>query len=398
MALLPLRQLTGRFPLLGLSLGLFLLAAPARAQEDDDGDFDFTDVEDDEDEEEEEKKDDEGEAGTPLPESDDDLGFDTSPTTVPDDDFDEDPLDLDEEPGVALPEQGGDTAAIYREQQEEVEGLGPEEEAIEWERYLRKYPNSQFRSRIEARIEKLTDTMYAGSIQTREAQVEAGKAELFFAQPFNLESIDPRKKARVGFEFGLPGYLAPIADFEYAFLRQLSAHAGIRGRYGGISFEPGVKFAMLKSARTNTLLTVLADARVNLNPAYVGFRPQLGFGQRIRINEETFIDAQLQGGTELVTYGIFSPRIVGGANVSVAPGDTVRFYFETSTYMKDLGWDQGGSFRFNVVGFGVKFLERGKTQSGSRFEAGGGAIAPYSSNYWAFHSGAVGLDFNYYLP
>ena len=382
-----LRPLSNPLARLSLAFSLALAASPAYAQDEDD--FDFLDLE-----EEEDEAADEDEA------VDEDLGFDVSPDEDADEDgdFDYDDLDFDEEEGsIDVDQEGVDNASIYRAKQDEVERLGPEEESIEWERYLREYPNSQFRSRIEARMDRLADEMYGGTIQTEEMQEEAGKAEIYFAQPFNLESIDPRKKIRAGLEFGLPSYLAPILDFEWAFMRNFSAHVGIRGRYGGSSLEPGVTYALLKSARTTTLLTLKADARVNLSPAYVGLRPVVGFGQRVNLGDSTFMDAQLQVGTELVTYGIFSPRLVGGANVSVAPGDTVRFWFETSTYMKDLGWDQGGSFRFNVISFGVKFLERHKTQQASRFEIGGGAMAPYSSNYWSFHSGAIGLDAQYYL-
>lgn len=381
-----------------LALGLLAVSTPALAQEDDD--FDFLDLEDDEEEVEDEGE--QPEAGEEAAEEDetldtDDLGFDAEPTPA-EDDFDftepeEDDRDLD---SLDLDMEGMDDAGTYKAKQRDVEGLSPEDEAIEWERYLREYPSSQFESRIEARIDKLTDQMYAGRIQTVEQVEEAGLAEIYFAQPFTLENIDPRKKLRAGIEFGLPGYLAPVIDFEWAFLRNLSVHGGLRGRYGGTSFEPGVRWAIIKSARTNTLLTAIGDVRVNLNPAYAGIRPQLAFGQRIKLGGETSIDAQIQGGTELVTAGIFSPRVVGGANVSIAPSDTVKFFFETQTYMKDIGWEGGGSFRFNVVSFGVKFLERGKGKK-SRFEAGGGAIAPYSSQYWSYHSGAIGLDLNYYL-
>ncbi|MCK6503013.1 hypothetical protein L6R53_06385 [Myxococcota bacterium] len=386
MALLP----RARSLLALLALGFAALPAPAMAQDDDD--FDFL-----EDEEDDDKKDEGEEPGGEQPageESGDELGFDGTPTPE-EDDFDFTEPDEEGDLDVQIDTTGLDDAAAYKAKQKEVEGMTPEDEAIEWERYLRKYPNSQFESRIEARLDKLSELMYSGRIESAEEVEEKGLAEIYFAQPFTLESIDPRKKLRAGIEFGLPGYLAPIVDFEWAFLRNLSAHAGVRGRYGGVSFEPGVRYAVIKSARSNTLLTVLGDVRVNTGPAYVGFRPQLAFGQRIPAGDIE-IDASLQGGTELVTYGIFSPRVVGGANVSIAPSDTVKFFLETSTYMKDLGWDQGGSFRFNVVSFGVKFMERNKGKA-SRFEAGAGAIAPYSSNYWSFHSGALGLDLNYYL-
>ncbi|MCB9781077.1 MAG: hypothetical protein H6742_21095 [Alphaproteobacteria bacterium] len=365
--------------LLAASLGLLLTAAPAAAQDDD---FDFIDddsgTEDDEDG---------GKAIDAPPEEEDDEFDFTEPTD------DVDPLD-----DVDMNLEGVDTADIYRDYQAEVERLPPEEEAMAWGKYLRDYPNTQFRTRIEARVEKLEERMYDSRIVDEEERVEAGKAELNFAQPFTIENIDPRKKVRAGVEFGLPGYVAPILDFEYAFLRNLSAHAGVRGRYGGVSIEPGVKWAFVKSAKSKTIVAVLGDFRMNTNPTYVGIRPQLAAGQRITPGGgDLSIDVQAQFGTELVTYGLFSPRVVGGANVTVSPGDTVRFFFETNVYMKDLGWEEGDSFRFNVVSFGVKFLERNKTGADSRFEIGGGAIAPYSSSYWSFHSGAIGVDGHYYL-
>jgi len=382
--------------------GLALASSQARAGDDEDFDF-LQDSDDDstktDDSTESDDASQSGDDSTPSDDGDksgDDLGFDGTPTTQPDDfDFTEpdDDAPLDE---VKLDKAGMDDAGAYRAQQKAVEGLDAEEESLEWQRYLRKYPNSQFRSRIESRMGKLKDAMYSSSIETHQEVEEKGKAELHFAQPFTLENIDPRKKLLVGIEFGLPGYLAPKLDFEWAVLRNLSFHAGVRGRYGGVSFEPGVHYALVKSARSHTLVTLIGDARVNLNPAYVGFRPQAAVGQRFKLGKTTNMDAQLQLGTELVSYGIFSPRFVGGANVSIAPSDTVHFFFETQSYMKDLTWQEGHSFRFNVVSFGVKFLERGKGEN-SRFEAGGGAIAPYTSNYWSFHSGAIGLDLNYFL-
>lgn len=362
-----------------LSLALTLLAPAAWAADDDE--FDFLD----------EEENDSKEGDAPLPEDG------TVPPPKPDDEDDTpDFSELEEEdPIVPIDAEGMDTGELYKSKQREVEGLSAEDESIQWERYLRTYPNSQFRSRIESRMDRLRDDMYGGRIETEGEVEQAGLAEILFAQPMTLENIDPRKKLRVGVEFGLPGYVAPVLDFEWAFMRNFSAHAGLRGRYGGVSFEPGVHYAMVKSARSNFLLTAIGDLRVNLNPAFFGFRPQLAAGKRFEFGEID-VDAQIQGGTELVSLGVFSPRVVGGANVSVAPNETVRLYFETSTYMKDLGWDQGGSFRFNVVSFGLRFLERGKGVN-SKFDAGAGAIAPYSSQYWSFHSGALALDFNYFL-
>ena len=58
--------------------------------------------------------------------------------------------------------------------------------------------------------------------------------------------------------------------------------------------------------------------------------------------------------------------------------------------------EQIGSFRFNTVTFGIKFVNR-KGASTDRFETGIGANVPYTTNYWGNHYGAVAGDLNYYL-
>ena len=62
----------------------------------------------------------------------------------------------------------------------------------------------------------------------------------------------------------------------------------------------------------------------------------------------------------------------------------------------NLGDEQIGSFRFNQLTFGMKFVQwKGKKQQ--KFEAGFGANAPYTSNYWSYHYGSIMGDVNYYL-
>ena len=64
-----------------------------------------------------------------------------------DTEFNEDVLELE-------PQEGQDTPEIYKSFQAKLERLGPTEEAIEWQQYLVKYPNSLYRSRIEKRVDE----------------------------------------------------------------------------------------------------------------------------------------------------------------------------------------------------------------------------------------------------
>ena len=48
------------------------------------------------------------------------------------------------------------------------------------------------------------------------------------------------------------------------------------------------------------------------------------------------LDAMAQVGSELIVSPSFDPRLQGGFQVAVAPSDAIRFFMETSVYMKDL--------------------------------------------------------------
>ena len=310
-----------------------------------------------------------------------------------DDDFD-DPT----EDGTVKPQgPGEDTAKIYREALTAYSRLAPDEEALAWERYLRRYPNSIFKSQIDSRIEELSSELYEDAMfgDGSGRVVDAAKRQLHFAQPMLLESIDPRTKLRAGFEWGYRDWVNLMVDYEYAFMRELSAHVGVRQRFTGYTLEAGPRYSLIKSTRMGLLVTGIGDVRANFNPGFAAFRPQLGVGKRFRMGD-MHLDTNLQGGYDLVFYDGVSPRLVGGANVSLAASDNLRIYIESSTYMKGMGAEQIGSFRFNQVTFGMKFLEK-KSKTKDKFEAGFGASAPYSVNYWRYHYGAIAGDVNMYL-
>ena len=390
---------------------LFLLSCsvfvPRMATADDSID-DLFDVDgDDEDEDEDERNEDpvmDDEA--PDAEDPDDDEWDIPDTEGESLEFDEDEFgdELDADVNQVVQAEGEDTARVYREYLESMEDLGPDEEALSWERYLKKYPKSIFRSRIEERMDELAGQMYDQDIfqdQTGRL-VDAGSAELNFTQPMLLENIDPRSKLRAGFEWGYPSYINLMADLEHQIFRELSVHGGLRNRYTGWNLETGAKYALIKSARTQMLVTAMADLHVNLLPFHPGVRPQVGVGKRFDLGPKGKLEVSGQTGGDLLFLtsssgsGMTSIRWIGGANVTYAPSKEVRIYFETSSYMKDIGASDVNTFRFNVVSFGIKFIKR-KGMNTDKYETGVGTSVPYTSNYWGYHYGSVLADINYYL-
>jgi hypothetical protein len=305
--------------------------------------------------------------------------------------------EFEEQDSVKPRGPGEDTAEVYREALDDYSRLSPDEEALAWERYLRKYPNSIFKTQVQSRLDDLSSELYEDAMfgDGGGRVMDAAKRELHFAQPMLLESIDPRTKLRAGFEWGYLDWVNLMVDYEYAITREFSGHVGVRQRFTGYTLEAGPKYSLIKSTRLGLLVTALGDFRANFNPGFAAFRPQLGVGKRFRLGE-MHLDTNLQGGYDLVFFNGLSPRLVGGANVSLAASDNLRIYIESSTYMKGMGNDDIGSFRFNQLTFGMKFLEK-KSKSKDKYEAGFGASAPYSVNYWRYHYGAIAGDINLYM-
>ena len=372
----------------GLAFGL-CLAPAALAQDEWEQDDDIIFEGEEEPEEEVERL----EEGDDL-ESVDDAGDDTleefSDPTEETGEEDQDLLGEDAGPPPAV--ESGDTAQIYREKSEEIADWAPDEQIQAWEVYLAEYPNTPFRERITTRIAELEQQMYDSNIGRGGDGIDAMEQELNFAQALQLENIDPRNRFQVGFEWGLPDYINLFLDYERAFARTFSAHIGVRRRYTGYSIEPGVHWALVKSTRTNTLVTLIADAHFNTNPAYLGVRPQLAFGKRFGKK----LDAQLQLGTDLELRNPFGLRLVGGISATYAASDAVRIFLESGYDMKDVT-RSGGFYRFNVITFGMKFFpKRDSGQVSDDVEVNMGASVPYSTNYWQFHYGSVMGQANIY--
>ncbi len=381
------RTLTTATSVLGLALGL--LAAPTAWAQDDwetDDDFSFGDEEPEED------------APERL-ETEDDLDVDeTGDEALEDFENTEDDEDLLGDDGVPKANDSGDSPSIYREAQDANRGAAPDDEILAWEEYLQTYPNSAYRDRITKRVAELEAQMYkGGDIVEETGPIDAMDQEIHFSHPLQLENIDPRTRLQLGVEWGLPSYVNLFVDYEHQIARTFSFHIGARRRFTGYSIEPGIHWALVKSAKTDTLVTVILDAHVNTIPTWVGVRPQLAIGKRFGA-----VDLQIQGGPdmELRSFDVGMPvRIVGGASATYDASDTVKVFLETGVHMKQLTRD-GGSFRYNTATFGMKFFpkkDKRTDQQSDDVEVNMGASVPYTYNYWTYHFGSVMVQSNLYL-
>jgi len=378
-------------------------AAPAFAQSEDE--FDLFEEEDD-------SEDDAGESERPtetdkpiedFDPDDDDAWMDKSPGESGGELEFEDEFDAGDEE-VKAQGEGEDTASIYREYLEEVSRYGPDEEALAWEKYLKKYPNSLFRSRVEKRLEELSEELYSSYLDDDMGRtVDGGKREINLAIPSLLENIDPRSKLRAGFAWGIPNYLNLLVDMEWAIMRELSVHGGIRNQYTGFHFNGGAKYAFIKSARTNFIATGMLDLRLNGNPTYFAAVPRVGAGKRFRLGDAASLDLQGQLGydaafipSESEGETVFDPRVAWGLNATLTPSDTVLIFMEYSSYSKGGDDALAGNFHFDQLTFGLTFVKR-RTRSKELLRSGGGASIPTSAKYWSEHEGMITADINYFL-
>ncbi len=281
---------------------------------------------------------------------------------------------------------GTDTAESYRAAQVANARLAPDEEVEAWDKYLEKYPNSAFKKRIQDRIDSLMEGLY-GPDKPAEVAVDAMNQELEFAQVLLLENIDPRTRLQAGFQWGFPDFFDLAVDYEHAFSRNFSVHGGIKHRYTGWSVEPGVRWALVKSTRTKTIVTLIGDTHLNTNPVFFGLRPQLAAGRQFGK-----LDAQIQGGVDLELGSIVGYRVVGGASATYNATDTVAMFVETQLNMKNFDWE-GGVFTFDTLSFGMKFYPGKK----GRDEVNVGATLPYATRYWQYHYGALMGQVNHYF-
>ena len=311
-----------------------------------------------------------------------------------------DGLDLGEEYETqAFRGEGEDDADIYREFKAELERLDPAEEAISWQEYLDKYPKSIFKPAIEQRILDLEAELYDERIEDRYRNEGGdGTAEIKLTQPIFLSNIDPRHKFKAGFELGFPGQFNILLDYEHQLKRELSIHGGISPSVSGNYGQVGVKYAFVKSARLQMLSTANFDLLVGDGDggSFMGARPTIGWGKRFTLRNDVLLDAMAQVGSEFIVSPKFDPRLQGGFQIAVAPTDTIRFFAESSVYMKDFSWERGDAFAFNTFTFGIKFFDQ-KNPRDSKYEVGTAANIPYYYKYWRQHYGSIAGDINWYF-
>ncbi|MCB9746270.1 MAG: hypothetical protein H6741_35455 [Alphaproteobacteria bacterium] len=290
--------------------------------------------------------------------------------------------------------EGEDNAEIYRDYRNNMNDLGSEEELLAWERYLEKYPNSLFRERIDVRMEELTNEIYGERLgEPIGGYQDAKDREIGLSHPILLENMDPRTRLRAGFEIGLGSYYTGVLDFEYQLLREWSVHAGARRRYTGGNIEVGTRYALVKSARLNLLVSGALDLHFNTNPGYPAVRPMIAAGKRFDLGNGLDVQAQLGADLELPSSGrLPGVRYVGGLNATYLASDVVSFFFEGSVNMKHIGWDDGSPFMFNVMSFGLRF-----TPGAAPAQISLNANVPVAYNYWGYHFGAVQGDVLYYM-
>jgi len=307
----------------------------------------------------------------------------------------------EEEQKEEVPSEGVDSSDIYRAALKEYKEADPEDEILLWQEYLATYPNTLFRKPIETRLQDLEIKLYEQADKDFEEERKGeGEGELDFAQPQLLENIDPRKKLRFAFEMGLPNYINLLVDYEHPLRRDLSVHGSLRNRYSGWSIEGGGKYSLVKSVRTQSLVTVLGDIRVNTIPFFVGLRPQVAAGKIFMLPNNFRLDVMGQLGTELQFFNGLQAVLIGGFHASFVASDTVRVYVEANSYMKDFFWN-AGPFAFNTVTFGLKFRKKpGKDQYGrsleNKFEGAIGTTIPAQYKFWRYHYGSITGDINIY--
>lgn len=384
------------------------LGAPALAQDLDDLD-DLDDFEFDEQPvaPEEDKKDDETETEEPETEAPADEAPPLEPDPLDDEELvefedpDADAVDLLE--GDENEVEGDDDGdATYRATLAKVENLPPDAAIEEWRAYLATYPETIFRRDIEERIDALFDDLYAEgrSDPNEDPVVDAMREEIEFSQGLLLDNINPRQRIQGAFAFGAPTYIDVTLDYEHQFARRLSVHGGLRNRYNGFGFEVGPRFALVKSARTQTLLTLSVDARINGNPLYPSLRPVLGFGKKfgsVQLQAQAGADVQLRdiGGTTV------QARYSGGAQVQWAPSDRVAVFAETLLYFNPQPADgvfDGGLFSFTVVSAGLTFYPsiNPNKPDARNLEAKVGGSLPVASQYYQFYVGSINGQVNYF--
>lgn len=381
----------------GLWVGLVFLglSSPAFAQDDDFlGDDDEIDIDLGDDTPPEKPKTDEPE--TEGPKTDEDP---VDPDAIPDlpsdleepddttidfqDSLEGDEFDLlGDEPDANTPE-GGDTAAAYRMTLEQGRKLDTDEELQLWDAYLEKYPNTSFKAQIDTRRKELEASLYQIGTTKPTDTIDAEDAAFSFAHGLLIENINPRDRFLAQLEWGLPTYASISLDIEKELAPRFSVHGGFRRRFTGPSVEGGLRYALVRSPRTHTLVTGMVDVRFNTGPAFIAVRPMLAAGKRFGN-----VDIQAQAGLEIAPRDNLDVRVIGGINATYRASDAIGLFAETALYMHTLS-GKSGPYRFNQFAFGMSFLPAQQRENPEDVEITVATTLPYSSAYWQYHFGSI---------
>lgn len=379
-------------------LGILASSSPALAQEDPEDDL-FGEEDDDllggEDEDEPAPE----PAREPIPEDenlledDEDIEFDD-----PIEDDEGDPTEGDDllgDEGSAedeLTQVGVDSSKLYREQQNAMKGMAPDEEVMAWEEYLETYPNSLFRERIATRTDELIGAQFGLEVGESGGNDDADERELLLVSPMQLDNVNPRTRLQIGLEVGIPLTFAGAVDFEYAFLRNVSAHVGVKRRYEGWGLDAGARWGFVKSTRLQLVASASVDLRANVAPQlFFQVRPMIGFG---KIFGPVQLLANLGAGIE--TRPSAGVALFGGAHLSWRVAQPIAVFVEANYYVRQLGRTDG-VFTFDAISFGFRLFPKMKKRSGDPVEINAGANMAVATQYLQYYFGSVQAQGNLYF-
>ncbi len=336
----------------------------------------------------------------PLLEDEDDLVFEDEVSEegerVEDDLFEDETAGTD---ASSLP--GQDTVETFRAKERELAGVAADEEIMAWEAYLETYPNALYRERIEARIQTLLDEQYrrastGGRLDPADPEAvtdDLRDEEIFLVSPLRLPNLNPRSRVVAGALLGVPVKVQAWADFEYAFLRNLSMHAGLWGRATGWGLEVGVRGSPVKSAKDKVLLTPALDLRLNFGPLLFAVRPQLGVGAILADRVHLLANV----GAEIAAQANASAAVFGGLHLSGRIAPPISVFLEADVYARRLTRAEG-AFVFASVGLGLRFHPRLKGREDDPLEVVAAGYARAASQYVEPYQGAAAIQAAYYLP
>jgi hypothetical protein len=175
----------------------------------------------------------------------------------------------------------------------------------------------------------------------------------------------------------------------------LSFHGGVHHRYSGWSVEGGTRWAFVKSTRTQTVMSLIGDVRLNTNPSFPALVPQIAIGKKFGK-----LDAQIQGGGDFEIRSGLQTLVLAGANLTYRATDTLGVFLESSFVGKNLvpGNDilsVPEAYRFQTITLGLKFFPmQGDEKDTADVSIAG--TAPYAQSYWQYHFGAIMAAGEYY--